>query len=599
MLLRSFVFFMLLSVAAQAAETPQPAISMVGTPAYGPNFEHFDYVNPAAPKGGDLHLAVSGSFDNLNPYSVRGNRATGLTLMGESLMARSWGEPFSLYGLIAESITTPEDRSWVEFRLRPEARWSDGTPITVADVLFSFEQLRDHGRPNHRTYYKKVSRAEQTGPHSLRFTFDRAEGGDREMPLIMGLMPVLQKAWWTGRDLTAPSLDIPVSSGPYRLVSVNPGRQLVYERNPQYWGRSLAVNRGQWNFDRIIYDYYRDDDVALEAFKAGAYDLRREMDPLKWLSGYNTPAIAAGRIVRAEISNGRTEPLRGLIFNTRRPLFHDARVREALTAALDFAWMNRVLFGNVYRRAESSFPNSELAATGLPTGAELSVLEPYRAQLAAAVFNTPLSFPDGTEGMRQNLRAALALLNEAGWQLEAGELTKDGLPFSFEILLVSSDDQKIALEFARSLRRLGIDVRVRLVDSAQYQARLTDYDFDMTINFWSSTLSPGNEQVYYWGSQAADQLGSRNYAGVKNPVVDALATSIATSHTRDELVARARALDRVLMWGHYVIPLTYLGRDLVAYQSALQRPEVTPVYGILPEQTWWHAPLSASSEHKD
>lgn len=587
MLFRTLTVFLFLCGSALAAEAPQPAISMVGQPRYAADFDHLEYVNPDAPKGGELYLAVSGSFDSINPYSVRGNRATGLTLMHESLMGRSWDEPFSLYGLIAQSITTPPDRSWVEFTLRPEAKWNDGTPITVEDVLFSFEALRDHGRPNHRTYYKKVLKAEIRGASSIRFTFDMSAGGDREMPLIMGLMPVLQKAWWSGRDLSAPSLDIPVSSGPYILKSINPGRALTFARNPDYWGRALAFNRGQWNFDRILYDYYRDDDVALEAFKAGAYDLRRENDPLKWLNSYTTPSVADGRIIKAEIPNGRTEPLRGFIFNTRHALFADGRVREALTYALDFAWMNRVLFGNVYRRAQSTFPNSELAATGLPQGLELAQLEPFRAQLPATLFTTPLHLPDGAEGMRSQLHHALSLLQNAGWRLQNGELVKDGKPFSFEVLLVSADDEKVALEFSRSLKRLGITARVRTVDSAQYQARLTDFDFDMTVNFWSSTLSPGNEQVYYWGSAAADQPGSRNYAGVKDPVVDALASSIAASSTRDELVARARALDRVLMSGHYVIPLTYLGRDLVAYRAQLARPDITPVYGILPEQTWW------------
>lgn len=589
MFLRLLLSLLLFCTPVLAADTPrpQPAISMVGTPRYGPGFTQLDYVNPAAPQGGTLHLAVSGSFDSLNPYSVRGNRATGLTLTGESLMGRSWDEPFSLYGLIAESITTPDDRSWVEFQLRAVAKWSDGSPITVEDVLFSFEQLRDHGRPNHRTYYKKVSQAEATGPRSVRFTFDMSEGGDREMPLIMGLMPILQKAWWSGRDIGAPGLDIPVSSGPYRLTAVNPGRQLTYEKNPDYWGKNLPFNRGQWNFDRIIYDYYRDDDVALEAFKAGAYDLRREMDPIKWLNGYTIPALAEGRIIKAEIPNGRTEPVRGFIFNTRRELFADPQVREALTYALDFAWMNRVLFGNVYKRSQSTFPNSELAATGVPRGLELQQLAPFRSRLPAALFTTPLALPDGSEGMRRNLRTALTLLKQAGWTLQNGELVKNGKKFEFEILLVSADDEKVALEFSRSLQRLGITAHVRTVDSAQYQARLNEYGFDMTINFWSSTLSPGNEQVYYWGSAAADQPGSRNYAGVKDPVVDALAESIAKAQTRPELVARARALDRVLMWGHYIIPLTYLGRDLVAYQAGLGRPETTPVYGILPEQTWW------------
>lgn len=564
MLKRGKVFLFLtlgLLLAATGAVRAESGVSMHGAPKYGPDFQALAYVNPDAPKGGTLRLAMTGSFDSVNPYSVRGNRATGATLTGESLLGRTWDEPFSLYGLIAESVTMPDDRSWVEFRLRPEARWNDGTPITVADVLFSWQALRDHGRPNHRTYYSKVLRAEETAPRTVRFTFAGGNaGGDREMPLIMGLMPLLQKSWWETRDVSAPTLEIPPTSGPYRLTEVDPGRRLVYVRDPDYWGQHLPLNRGQWNFDRITYDYYRDDAVALEAFKAGAYDLRREQDPVKWLSGY-----AGFDGVREEIPHGRPEPIRGFVFNTRRPLFADVRVREALAEALDFDWMNRTLFGNIYHRATSTFPNSELAADA---GEQ----------------------PGQASPMRDRYRRALALLTQAGWTTKNGILQKDGQPFTFEILLVSPPDTKVALAFARSLTRLGITAKVRMVDSAQYQTRMTDFDFDMTINFWSSTLSPGNEQLFYWGSQAAAQPGSRNYAGVNSPTVDALANSLATATTRNDLVTRARDLDRALMAGHYIIPLYYLGRDLAAYRPPLRRPAVTPVYGILPEQTWWREP---------
>lgn len=581
-------FLLLLSPVAQARETPAPSIAMHGQPKYGADFTQLDYANPTAPKGGTLRLAMTGSFDSVNPYSVRGNRATGSTLAAESLMGRSWDEPFSLYGLIAQSITTPADRSWAEFTLNPKAHWNDGTPITVEDVLFSYQTLREKGRPNHRTYYSKVSKAEITGKNSIRFTFAANNEGDREMPLIMGLMPVLCKAWWQGKDITAPLLEIPVTSGPYKLTELDPGRRLVYQRDENYWGRDLPFNRGQWNFDRITYDYYRDDGVALEAFKAGAYDLRRETDPVKWLSGYQGISQS---IVRLEEPNSRTEPLRGLIFNTRRAPFDDIRVREALTHALDFEWMNRALFGGIYRRASSTFPNSELANTGLPTGLELNVLEQWRPALLPRLFTSPFTLPQsdasGPGGMRANLRKAVDLLRSAGFELRDGVMQRKGEPLAFEILLTDPRDQKIALEFARSLQRLGITAHLRTADSAQYQSRTNDFDYDMTINFWSSTLSPGNEQIYYWGSAAAGQPGSRNYAGVSSPVVDAMAKSIASAASREDLVAHARALDRVLMWGYYVIPLYYLGRDLMAYQADLQHPSFTPAYGLLPEQTWW------------
>lgn len=556
----------LIGLLVSAPALADPAISMHGNPKYAPGFTHLDYANPDAPQGGTLHLAMTGSFDNLNPYSVRGNRGTGFTLTGESLLGRSWDEPFALYGLIAEDVRTPADRSWVEFRLNPLAHWNNGAPITVDDVLFSWQELRDHGRPNHRTYYKKVTRAVAVGDSTIRFEFDMSDGGDREMPLIMGLMPILCKAWWQGRDVSAPSLDIPVTSGPYKLAAVEPGRKLTYTRDTNYWGNSLAFNKGQWNFSSITYDYYRDDDIALEAFKAGAYDLRREQDPVKWLSGYTVPAVQNGEIIKLEAPNARPEPIRGFIFNTRHALFADGRVREALTYALDFEWMNKALFGGIYHRAASIYPNSELADNSTPL---------------------PNTDASGPGGMRENYRHAVELLKSAGWQLKGGVMQSDGKPLQFEILLSSPDDEKIALEFARSLKRIGITANVRTVDSAQYQARMTDFDYDMTVNFWSSTLSPGNEQVYYWGSAAADTQGSRNYAGIKDPVIDALASSIAASASREQLVSRARALDRAIMQGHYVIPLYYLGRDLVAYRSTLQRPDITPVYGVLPEQTWW------------
>ncbi len=585
-MVRILLLALLMALPAQAEPVPQHALAMHGTPRYGADFEHIDYVNPAAPKGGTLRLSQTGSFDSLNPFSVRGTVAKGVSQVGgvslvlESLMVRGWNEPFTLYGLIAQSVTTPEDRSWVEFKLNPQARWSDGTPLTVQDVLFSFERLREKGRPNHRTYYKKVTKAEILSHDRIKFTFEMTGGGDREMPLIMGLMPVLQKAWWQDRDITAPTMDIFPTSGPYKIESLEPGRKITYVRNAQYWGRDLPFNKGQWNFDRIVQDYFRDDDVALEAFKAGAVDLRRENDPTKWRTGY--PASPAYNLI--DEANARPEPLRGFIFNTRRGLFSDIRVRQALTYAFDFDWVNRALFGGIYKRAASTFPNSELAFRGLPEGLELNALAPWRDQLPAALFTQAFSLPGGE--VRENLRNADALLREAGWRLEKGQRLKDGQAFIFQILLTSADDEKIALEFARSLARLGITASVRTVDSAQYQSRVTDYDFDMTINFWSSTLSPGNEQLFYWSSASADAPGTRNYAGVKNPVVDTLAGSLASAPTRDGLVARAWALDRVLMWGHYVIPLTYLGRDLLAARTGLDRP-ATPIYGVFPELSWW------------
>jgi microcin C transport system substrate-binding protein len=568
---------------------------MHGEPRYAADFSHFDYADPAAPQGGVFRNAATGTFDTLNPFIVRGRAALGLGYVTESLMQRSWDEPFSLYGLIAESITVPDDRSWVEFTVRPQARWHDGVPITPADVLFSWRTLRDHGRPNHRSYYRKVAHAEQTAERTVRFTFAAPEDheipDDREMPLIMGLMPILPEHAWRGRDFDRTTLEPPLGSGPYRVARFEPGRTIAYERVPDYWGRDLPVNRGQYNFGEIRYDYYRDDGVALEAFKAGAYDFRRETDPTKWATGYDFPAARDGSVKLERLPHGRPEPMRAMIFNTRRPQFADRTVRDALSYALDFEWMNRTLFHGAYRRTASYYPNSELAASGPPGSAELAVLEPLRDNLPPEVFGPayvpPATDGSGPSGLRANLRKAQEMLASAGWTVRDGHLRNaQGTTFEFEILLVSSSDEKVALEFARALQRLGVTAKVRTVDSAQYQARLESFDFDMTLNRWTSTLSPGNEQLYYWGSAAADWQGSRNYAGIRSPAVDALAESLAAAVDRDDLIARVRALDRALTWGHYVVPLYHLTADHVAYWSRLKRPAVTPVYGMVID-AWW------------
>ncbi|UEM21247.1 extracellular solute-binding protein [Skermanella mucosa] len=579
-------------LAAADEARPAHAIAMHGDPRYPAGFDHFDYADPAAPKGGVFRNAAGGTFDTLNPFIVRGRAALGLGYVTESLMQRSWDEPFSLYGLIAESVTVPEDRSWVEFTLNPSARWHDGVPITPADVLFSWRTLRDHGRPNHRSYYARVSHAARTGERSVRFTFAQGTGDiDREMALIMGLMPILPEHYWKDREFDRTTLEPPLGSGPYRVARFEPGRSIAYERVPDYWGRDLGVNRGQYNFDEIRYDYYRDDSVALEAFKAGAYDFRRETDPAKWATGYDFPAARDGRVTLERLPHGRPEPMRGLIFNTRRPAFADPKVREALGYALDFDWINRTLFHGAYRRTASYYPNSELAAAGPPGPAELAVMEPLRRHLPAEAFGPAYTPPatdgSGPAGLRANLRRGQELLAEAGWTVRDGRLVDaGGAPLEFEILLVSPGDEKVALEYARALRRIGVSARVRTVDSAQYQARLESFDFDMTLNRWTSTLSPGNEQLFYWGSDAAGQEGSRNYAGIRSPAVDALARGLGTARDRADLVARVRALDRALTWGHYAVPLYHLPDDRVAYWSRLRRPAVTPVYGMVID-AWW------------
>jgi microcin C transport system substrate-binding protein len=574
---------------------PVHGIAMHGDLKYPPDFTHFDYVNPNAPKGGTLRQAVVGSFDSLNPLIVRGLPALGLAQVIEPLLARSADEPFSLYGLLAESVEVPEDRSSVTFRVRPQARWHDGTPVTADDVLFSYAMLREHGTPNRRQFYAKVAEAQRLDERTIRFTFAPDPDGriDREMPLIMGLMSVVSKAWWSGRDFTRTTLEPPMGSGPYRVAVVDAPRRLVLERDPGYWGRDLPVRRGMANFERIDTDYYRDDTVALEAFKAGVADIRRETDPGKWAGGYDGPALRQGRIVREILPSGRPEPMRGLIFNTRRPLFQDRRVRMALGMAIDFAWINRALQHGALVRTASYYPNSELAATGLPGPGERAVLEPLRGRVAPELFTTPFTLPQtdgsGPAGTRANRRAALTLLAQAGWHVAAGRLVDgQGQPFAFEILLGDPADERIALEFARGLERIGIRASVRLVDSSQYQGRLDSYDYDMTVNRWVSTLSPGNEQLFYFGSATGRQPGGRNYAGVRDDAVDDIALSIAQARTRADLVARVRALDRVLLWGHYVVPLFHQPGDRLAYWSHLRRPAITPVYGYVLE-AWWNA----------
>ncbi len=576
---------------AASGEGPRNGIAMHGSPKYGADFSHLDYVNPDAPKGGVLRTAVTGSFDTLNPYIIKGVTPPGRQYVFESLLKRTWDEPFSLYGLIAESVEVPDDRSWVAFTLRPEARFHDRTQITVDDVIFSLETLRDKGRPNHRLYYSKVARIERTGPRAVKFYF--SQDADREMPLILGLMPILSKAYYSKADFTKTTLDPPLGSGPYRIARVDPGRTVVYQRVDDYWGAHLPINRGQYNFDEILYDYYRDSIVALEAFKAGEYDIRRETDPKNWATAYDIPAVADGRIRLEELPHGRPAGMHAMVFNTRRALFQDRRVRQALGYAFDFEWMNKAYFHGNYTRTSSYFANSELASRGLPDPEELAILEPLRGRVPEEVFTAVYRPPatDGSGNIRANLQRARALLAEAGWSVKNAQLVHaaTGRVMAFEILLVRPTNERVALAFVRNLERLGIAVRVRTVDSAQYQYRVQDYDFDMVFKTWYVTLSPGNEQRYYWGSEAAESPGSRNLAGIMDPAVDTLVDLIADAPDRKSLIARTRALDRVLLWGHYIIPLYHQGTDRVVYWNKFGRPMVTPVYGYVIE-AWWSDP---------
>ena len=587
------VFFLSAPMADAAAAAPSHGIAMHGDLKYVSGFRHLDYVNPDAPKGGELRRAVRGTFDNLNPFLIKGVPAHGRHLVFESLLKRTWDEPFSLYGLIAETVEVPDDRSSVTFTLRPEARFHDGRPITVDDVVFSWETLKEKGRPNHRLYYKQVRKIERADERSIRFVFDAASP-DRELPLILGLMPIVSKDYYAKTEFEKTTLVPPVGSGPYRIESVDPGRRVVYRRDPGYWGRELAINRGQHNFDRVRYDYYRDGDVMIEAFKAGEYDLRLEFSGKRWATAYDFPAVADGRVKRELLPNGRPSGMSALVFNSRREIFADRRVRYALAHAFDFATVNKTLLHGAYRRTSSIFDNSELGSRGIPQGRELALLEPFRDKLPPELFEKPYRPPGGEGGIRANLRAAKRILAGAGWVVREGALqrARDGLKMAFEILLVDPANEKIALAFARNLRRLGVEARVRTVDTSQYQFRRNTYDFDMMIYRWGMSLSPGNEQAFYWGTKAAGQEGTRNYPGIRNPAVDKLIERMTQARKREVFVDVVRAMDRVLLWGHYVVPLYYLHGDRIAYWNRFGRPKVIPLYGVVID-AWWQDPAKA------
>ncbi|MBI1181370.1 MAG: ABC transporter substrate-binding protein [Alphaproteobacteria bacterium] len=587
MALRLFALLLLLMPAPALAAAPSHAIAMHGTPKYGPDFRHFAYANPDAPKRGRLVLSRTGTFDSLNPFILRGNPADGRSLVFESLMARSLDEPFTLYGLLAESVEVPDDRSWVIFRLDPRARFQDGTPVTVDDVIFTLKTLRDHGRPNHHAYYSQVTGIQRVGERGVKFSF--GAGADRELPLILGLMPVLPKHWFKHRKFDRVSLEPIPGSGPYRVAKVEPGRSIVYRRDPDYWGRDLPVNRGRYNFDEVRYEYFRDDDLALEAFKAGSIDFREEPSPRKWAVAYDGQALRDGRIVRRVLPNARPAGMKAFVFNTRRPLFADIRVRQALVDAFDFEWMNAKLFYGAYERTQGYFDNSELAAPLAPGDDEKALAAELGASdhpaLGHPLRPMPVSDPDGNG--RKNLRKAKRIFDGLGFRTRDGRLVDPkGKPVSFEILLDDPADLRVAQQYARDLSRLGIDARPRLVDEAQFQERLTTYDFDMTVYFWGESLSPGNEQAFYWGSAAADRPGTRNYMGVRDPLIDRLVDRITAAHTRAGLVTATRLLDRVLRAGVYVLPLYHLVGDRVAYWDRIAMPAVTPLMGYDPD-TWW------------
>jgi microcin C transport system substrate-binding protein len=586
------------SAAGAAAGEARHGLSAFGTLKYPADFRHFDYVNPDAPKGGTLALIPSRggtSFDSLNAFILEGDAPQGLdtaeprSLVYDSLMTRAWDEPDAVYGLVAESAELAPDGTWVTFTLRPEARWHDGEPITADDVVFTFRALKEQGHPQYAVLLADVTKAEALGPRKVRYRFD-PKGALRDLPMKVAELPILSKAYYQAHDFTKVSLDKPLASGPYRIGKVAPGRSITYERVKDYWGKDLPVNVGRMNFDRIRYEYYRDRDVGMEAFLAGGYDFREEFTSKTWATEYTGPAMERGWIVRDELDDNRPSGAQMFFVNLRRDKFTDPRVRRALDLAFDFEWTNRAIFYGAYSRTSSIFENSELEADGLPDDRQTALLEPFRKQLPAAVFGPAYSPPesDGSGANRRNLRQAALLLRQAGYSVDDGVLQRDGKPLAIELLNFEPQFVRVFQPYVRNLERLGIKATIRTVDSAQYVRRVKEFDFDLTTTRLSMPLTPGIEQRNLWSSRAAGTLGSFNYAGISSPAVDAMLQHIADAKDRPSLVAACRALDRVLMHGHYMVPQWYKGSHTIAWWDKFGHPAAKPSYARGVVDLWWY-----------
>jgi len=586
----------ILCIPASALAQPQHGIAMYGDPVLPPDFVSLPYANPDAPKGGRIAFGERGGFDSFNPYIRKGRAPWGVRVhVYETLMGRNWDEPFSLYGLLAESIEVGANREWVEFTLRAEAQFSDGSPVTVEDVIWSFETLANNGVPRYANSWSKVASSTKTGPRSVRFTFSEI---DLELPLIIGLRPVLKKSDWDERDFGESSLDLPTGSGPYVVDDFEANRFVTFKRNPNYWGRDLAYNQGLHNLETIKYEYFHDGSVIFEAFVAGETSVYRELNAQKWQDQFNFPAVQRGEITKSVIPHGRPSGMRGFVFNTRREIFADWRVRDALILAFNFEFINQVVNQGRSPRAQSYFSNSELGMLAGPAEGQVKTfLTPFANSLplgALAGYSLPQS--NGKERNRKNLKLAKEQLQKAGWNVDADGVLRDseGLAFQFEIMLRSSANEAIANLFADALKRLGISVELATVDNAQHKSRRDAYDFDMMFNVWSLSLSPGNEQRLYFGSHGVTTPGTRNFMGMDAPAADAMIDQILTSESREDFVAATRALDRVLTSGRYVIPIWYNNVSRLAHKSELKFPKRLPVYGdwlgFLPEVWWWEEP---------
>ncbi|NBA95938.1 extracellular solute-binding protein [Pseudomonas sp. R5(2019)] len=582
---------LLAGLSGLALAAPQHALTLYDeAPKYPATFKHFDYVNPDAPKGGTFRQAGFGGFDSLNPFINKGVPADDVGLIYDTLARQSLDEPFTEYGLVAGKIEKAPDNSWVRFYIRPKARFHDGHPMRAEDVVFSFQTLIKNGAPLYRAYYADV--AEVVAEDPLRVLFKFKHSNNRELPLILGQLPVLPRHWYEQRDFAKGNLEIPLGSGPYKVASVQAGRSVRYERVKDYWAKDLPINRGYYNFDYLTTDYYRDNTVALEALKSGNFDYWLETSAKNWATAYDTPAVREKRLQREQIPNGNPTGMQGFVFNLRKPVFQDVRVREALSLLLDFEWTNKQLFNGAYTRTGSYFENSEMAARDLPSAQELKILEPLRGQIPEKVFTEAFKNPvtDASGMIRNQQRRAYQLLQEAGWSIKDDKMVDaQGKPVSIEFLLAQTEFERVLLPYKRNLSDLGIELVIRRVDVSQYINRLRSRDFDMIVGGFAQSSSPGNEQREYWQSSSADNPGSRNYIGLRDPAIDSLVESLINADSRQNLIDHARALDRVLLWGFYVVPNWHIKTWRVAYWDHIGHPAVTPKYD-LGTTTWWLKP---------
>ncbi len=592
-----FILLLFIAIPAQAKIIKSPSIAMHGAPKYAENFTHFDYVNPDAPKGGELRNSSIGTFDSLNPFIIKGTPAADLTFLGQNvlydaLMEQSYDEPFSMYGLLAETIEyDTEDKSWVAFHLNPAAKWHDGKPVIPEDVIWSFNTFLEKGTPFFKAYYGDVTKVEKIGERGIKFIFKDASNA--ELPLILSQLTILPKHFWADKDFSKTSLDAPLGSGPYQIEKVDAGRAITYKRVDTYWAKDLPVNKGRFNFDLVTYDYYKDSNVALEAFFAGEYDYRIENVAKLWETGYNAQPVKKGDIVKEEINHQRPQGMQAFLYNTRRTVFQDKNVRKALGYAFDFEWSNKQFAYGGYKRTDSYFENSELAALDdAPTGRVLEILNGYKDKLPESVFTTRYTPPktDGRGNPRTNLREAMKLLDDAGYKLADDGIRvheTTGQRLEFEIVDANPLFERWVLPFIANLKKIGVQANFRVLDPAQYQNRINDFDFDMTIGSIGQSSSPGNEQRDFWASSKADLKGSRNYIGVKDPVVDDLIEKIIQAPNRAELVALTRALDRILLAEYYMIPQWHIDYWRIAYWTKLGRPST--LSGLTPaiSDTWW------------